>query len=105
MVDGDSVSTYTNDVLIHEQSVVEATSPWLMLEAVYPDFRCEVEDLHIVGSPTIPEELVLTNVSNAEAWDGTLYSQSVSSNESPQSGWQFRDREVTSNKLSVSPYK
>lgn len=105
VVDGDSVSTYTNDVLIHEQSVAEATSPWLMLEAVYPDFRCEVEDLRIVGSPTIPEELVLTNVSNAEAWDGTLYSQSVSSNESPHSGWQFRDREVTSNKLSVSTYK
>jgi tetratricopeptide (TPR) repeat protein len=105
VVDGDSVSTYTNDVLIHEQSVAEATSPWLMLEAIYPDFRCEVEDLRIIGSPAIPEELVLTNVSTAEDWDGTLSGQSVSRNENRLTGWVFRNREVTSDKLSVSPYK
>ncbi|MCU0712546.1 MAG: DUF1583 domain-containing protein [Pirellula sp.] len=105
VVDGDTVSTYTNDVMIHEQTISESSSPWLLLEAIYPEFRCEVEDLRIVGSPTIPEELYLTNRAGFEAWDGTLAEQRITNNTNARENWMFNNGEVTSNNPSSSTFK
>ncbi|MFN7291720.1 MAG: DUF1583 domain-containing protein [Pirellula sp.] len=105
VVDGDTVSTYTNDVMIHEQTISESSSPWLLLEAIYPDFRCEVEDLRIVGSPTIPEELYLTNPAGFEAWDGTLAEQRITNNANTRENWMFNYGEVTSNNSSSPLFK
>ncbi|MCU0712328.1 MAG: DUF1583 domain-containing protein [Pirellula sp.] len=105
VVDNDKITTYTNDVEIYEHSTLESSAPWLMLEAVYPDFRCEVENLRIVGSPTIPEELVLTSSTGVEAWDGSLFGNSISKNENEGANWRFNNNEVNGFSYYSDPYR
>lgn len=103
VVDKNEIVTYTNDVKIYEHSVAESSSPWLMLEAAYPDFRGEVDNLRIVGNPTIPDELILTNPIGYEGWDGSLSGQSISADESRGGTWIFRNSEVIGYAYSNSP--
>ncbi len=105
VVDDDTITTYTNDVQIYEHSALESSAPWLMLEAVYPDFRCEVENLRIIGSPKIPEELVLTSSTGVEAWDGSLFGNSISNNENNGANWRFSNNEVNGFSYYSDPYK
>lgn len=105
LIDDDTITTYTNDVEIYEHSTLESSAPWLMLEAVYPDFRCEVENLRIIGSPKIPEELVLTSSTGVEAWDGSLFGNSISKNENDGGNWRFSNNEVNGFSYYSDPYR
>ncbi|XZE19650.1 DUF1583 domain-containing protein [Pirellulaceae bacterium SH449] len=103
VVNKNEIVTYTNDVKIYEHAMAESSSPWLMLEAAYPDFRGEVDNLRIVGTPTIPDELILTSPIGYEAWDGSLGGQSITNDEDRGGNWMFRNGEVIGNAYSNSP--
>jgi hypothetical protein len=89
------ITTYTNDVQIHEQSVSNASFPWLVLRPAYPEFCGQVEDLRIIGSPTIPEELDLTGQDSYIGWDGSVFGRSIGQeNERMGYDWTFRDNQL-----------
>ena len=89
------ITTYTNDVQIHEQSVSNASFPWLVLRPAYPEFCGQVEDLRIIGSPSIPEELDLTGQDSYIGWDGSVTGRSIGrENERMGYDWTFRDNQL-----------
>ena len=95
------ITTYTNDVQIHEQSVSNASFPWLVLRPAYPEFCGQVEDLRIIGSPTIPEELDLTSPDSYIGWDGSVTGRSIG----PANGrmgydWSFGNNQIMASGVS-----
>ena len=89
------ITTYTNDVQIHEQSVSNASFPWLVLRPAYPEFCGQVEDLRIIGSPTIPEELDLTNQDSYIGWDGSVTGRSIGPANGPRGyDWNFVNNQI-----------
>jgi hypothetical protein len=93
----EQITTYTNDVQIHEQSITNGSFPWLLLRPAYPEFYGEVEDLRIIGSPTIPDELDLTHPSGYEGWDGSLSNNYIArdGDRNNYGNWIFKNDRLT----------
>jgi hypothetical protein len=99
------VTTFTNDVEIHEHSLSNTLFPWLMLRPAYPEFCGEVEDLRIIGTPTIPDELDLTNPNGYQGWDGGVTQQSIArENDRTYGNWSFGNNGLQASSVNSSRF-
>jgi len=104
-VNNGRLTTFTNDVEIHEHSVSNISFPWLMLRPAYPEFCGEVEDLRIIGSPKIPDELDLTNPNSYQGWDGALTQQSIArENDRTYGNWTFGNEGLQASSMDASRF-
>ncbi len=76
VVDENRVTTYTNDVLIHDEEFSAPIDPWLVLQAEWPWFSTTVKSLEIRGTPFVPEEIDLVDTADAGGWRVNFYEYS-----------------------------
>jgi len=72
-VDGNKISTYYNDVLVHEEVASGPPDPWLIARAYMPGCRATLHNLRIVGTPEIPEAIDLVAADRWQGWRADLY--------------------------------
>ncbi|MBX3451493.1 MAG: DUF1583 domain-containing protein [Planctomycetaceae bacterium] len=90
-VDGSRITTFVNDVRIHEQRADPAPSPWLVLQPSLASSAGRVNDLRITGDPRVPETVNLLQDSESAMWTADYFGESASlgtqSTSSRQSGY------------------
>ncbi|TWT72849.1 DUF1583 domain-containing protein [Allorhodopirellula solitaria] len=72
-VDGDKLTTYSNGVKIHEETLESSANPWLMLQSDSPTNYSAISDLRITGTPTIPAEIDLIDINKWSGWRVDMY--------------------------------
>jgi hypothetical protein len=77
VVDSNTVKTFTNGVLIHEEQFSAPIDPWISMQAEWPGFSTTVKSLEIHGTPEIPREIDLVNVADAGGWRVGFYEYST----------------------------
>jgi hypothetical protein len=77
-VDGGKVTTFANGVQIHEETLSPSPSPWLALHSTFIGNTATVNNLRIIGTPEIPEQIDLIETASLSFWRAELYDESVS---------------------------
>ncbi|MCA9059612.1 MAG: DUF1583 domain-containing protein, partial [Planctomycetaceae bacterium] len=75
VVDGKTVTTWTNGVKIHEQTFARNPDPWLLLQTHNPSNPAEIANVQILGTPVIPDEIDLLDVSGLSSWRADVYGE------------------------------
>ncbi|MFO0998996.1 MAG: DUF1583 domain-containing protein [Planctomycetaceae bacterium] len=75
-VDGSKVTTFTNGVQIHEETLIGSPSPWIVLQTHGATDEATIRNLRIVGTPEIPEQIDLIDMSGWNCWRADIYSES-----------------------------
>lgn len=88
-------TSYVNGVKVYEQSLPAEPDPWLAVY-VFEQYTGGARNLTITGSPTIPDRLNLSNLSDLTGWRAEYYEESISG-ENP--AWQKRGEEFRGQKL------
>jgi hypothetical protein len=101
-VKDNNVTTYANDVKIYEQEVPNFVLPWLMIRPAQVGYNCEVENLRIIGSPKIPDEIDLTNPMAMAGWDGHQSNEQLSNDRNQGGVWNFSPTELMGGPFSSS---
>ena len=78
-IEDSTIRTFVNGVQVHEQAVEGMLEPWLMLHPASASNRSGVRNLRIVGEPTIPDEIDLTETDMA-AWHASRFGEGFSTN-------------------------
>jgi hypothetical protein len=93
-VDGTKVTTFVNDVQIHEEFVTPQPNPWLVLQALAPGNACTVRNVRILGTPEIPESIDLVETFSTAFWRADLYDESVVADGDENSVWRRAGEEI-----------
>ena len=86
-VDGNTVTTWTNGVKIHEETFDSPPDPWLVIQAAQPTNYATINDLRILGSPEIPSEIDLIDMAGWSAWRADFYGESHSTEPDATTPW------------------
>ncbi|HET6406459.1 MAG TPA: DUF1583 domain-containing protein, partial [Chthoniobacteraceae bacterium] len=70
-------TVFFNDRQVHSERLAADADPWLAIQTAHGHFNGWVENLQILGSPTIPAEIKLSTANNLFAWRGDYYGDSV----------------------------
>ncbi len=70
----DKVATsYYNDVQVNQEKFTDPPAPWLVLRPRTPEGNCELNEVKITGSPTIPDEVNLLAASRMKGWNSAYF--------------------------------
>ena len=75
VVDGSKVTTFTNGVQFHEENLTGSPSPWIALQTHNSTDEATIRNLRIVGTPEIPEQIDLIDMSGWNCWRADTYSE------------------------------
>ena len=81
VVDGKRVTTFVNDVKIHEEQMKASPDPWLLLQTNDPQLFGTVNNLRIMGEPEVPDEIQLLEGNGLANWRADTYGESFRSND------------------------
>ena len=105
VVDGPKVTTFTNGVQIHEENLAGTPSPWIVLQSHNPTDEAIVQNLRIIGTPEIPDQIDLIDMSGWGCWRADIYGEwHVSTTNDEVTPWQkVGDELVGKKKNAVGP--
>jgi hypothetical protein len=89
-----TMTVHQNSAKIDGYSITNTSTPWLTLSAEKQECYGYIENLEILGSPTIPEEINISNTIGFEGWDGSLTGTAISS--TGATDWSFQSDEIQS---------
>ncbi len=99
VVDGSKVTTFTNGVQIHEENLDGKPSPWLILQSHNATDEAAIENLRIVGTPEIPDQIDLINMAGWACWRADIYGEWHNSNPTDDSApWRKVGDEIVGRK-------
>ena len=75
VVDGSKITTFTNGVPIHEQTLEGSPSPWVVLQSHNPTDEATIRNLRIVGTPEIPDQIDLIDMSGWACWRADTFGE------------------------------
>lgn len=93
-IQNDRYSAFVNDRKLHEEQLPAGFSPWLVVRAPSVSGG-SVRDLRISGSPSIPEDLNLSESTDLTGWITDYFGQQIGKN-GPD--WITSDGEITGRK-------
>lgn len=97
VVDGNTITTYTNGVKIHEDKLPGTPDPWVVLQSHLARNAFEVRNLRIVGEPKIPNEIDLIESTNWWAWRSDFYGDWHSQDHNANATYVKKDGEIFGN--------
>jgi tetratricopeptide (TPR) repeat protein len=74
-VDQNKVTTFVNDVKLHEETLMPQPDPWVVLQATTPGSQSTVRNLRIRGNPVIPDEIDLIEIAGWNSWRADMYGE------------------------------
>jgi hypothetical protein len=77
-VDGRRITTAVNGVSVHDETLSETPSPWVMLQTADSGDEVIISNLRITGSPDIPDQLNLIEIAGWACWRSDIYNESHS---------------------------
>ena len=95
-----SLSAFANGQKFHTERLHEHVDPWLVLGAGHPHYEGAVRDLRIVGNPTVPDVLQLSEGPDLFAWRADYYNEPV---DGEAALWQKRGDEIVGNRFKDAP--
>ncbi len=75
VVDGSKVTTFTNGVQIHEEILGGTPSPWIVLQSHNPTDEALIQNLRIIGTPEIPDQIDLIDMAGWACWRADIYGE------------------------------
>jgi tetratricopeptide (TPR) repeat protein len=96
-VQGGRMTTYAQGRKLDERAITGEADPWLALVASGA-LTTGVRNLKIVGNPTIPDRIVLSNSSDLTGWLGDYYGEAT---QGEDAAWRKRGDEIIGRKLST----
>ncbi|MCA9034366.1 MAG: DUF1583 domain-containing protein [Planctomycetaceae bacterium] len=75
VVDGRTVKTFTNGVLVHEETLDGDPDPWLLLQTHSAANYAYVSNLRIQGQPEIPDEIDLIRIAGMSSWRADFFGE------------------------------
>ena len=93
-IDGNTVTTWTNGVKIHEEVFASPPDPWLVIQAAQPTDYCKVNDLRILGNPEIPSEINLIEMAGWSGWRADVYGERFAQQADENAPWQHVGDEI-----------
>ena len=79
-VDGAVMTTFVNDVKIHEHRVYPSPSPWIVLQPSNASSAGRVRNLQITGQPQVPDSVNLLHDSESAMWTAGYFSETSNLN-------------------------
>jgi tetratricopeptide (TPR) repeat protein len=74
--DGD-YRVFVGDTQIHTQRLSPGFDPWLAIQTREPQFDGRVENVQILGTPTVPDVLQLSAASSLSSWRADFYGETI----------------------------
>jgi tetratricopeptide (TPR) repeat protein len=99
-VEDDLLTTFVNDVQIHQNRFDQPADPWVVLQAAHPHYFSTISNLRIVGNPEIPEQIDLLNMADHGGWRADFYGDRIGDEESM--AWQFEKEQISGQKIKHS---
>ena len=100
VVKGGIASAFINGVQVHAEQLPPQPDPWLTIQTASPHFNGGVRNLRIVGEPTVPESLDLSQSGDLTGWLASYYGESIG-NET--ANWTWRQGEIVGNLYANAP--
>jgi hypothetical protein len=94
VVDGGKITTYTNEIKIHEEILNPAPDPWLVLQSNTPGQRGTIRNLRILGTPEILEEIHLIDIAGWASWRADIFGEWFSTTGGENSPWRKVGEEI-----------
>ncbi|HUE70745.1 MAG TPA: DUF1583 domain-containing protein [Pirellulaceae bacterium] len=93
-------SVFINGVQVHAGQLPSAPDPWLAIQTAAPHFTGGVRNLKILGEPTIPDSLDLSQSGDLTGWLATYYGETIGSE---TANWTKRQDEIVGNLYANAP--
>jgi hypothetical protein len=77
VVEDGGFTVYMNDKQVHSERLPEGADPWLCFRTAAGHFNGSIEDVRILGNPTVPETIDLSSSPELLGWDADYYGDSV----------------------------
>ena len=77
-VDNNRITTFVNGVQIHKEEFASTIDPWIVIQSVLPNTFASIQNIQIVGEPTIPDEIDLIDIAGWNSWRADMYGDSFS---------------------------
>ena len=77
-VDGSTVTTTINGVVVHKETYSAPPDPWIILQSKSPYAQGVIRDFRIVGNPEIPNEINLIDIGVWAGWRADHFEESYS---------------------------
>ncbi|WP_425618770.1 DUF1583 domain-containing protein [Anatilimnocola sp. NA78] len=90
MKDGD-YTAFVNDKQIHTERILPTADPWLYIQSYAPHYNGIVENVQILGTPSIPEDIELSTGEDLRVWRHNYFGDSGN----PDSSWSKVNGEIT----------
>lgn len=87
VVKDNQVTTFVNDVQLHEETLSPQPDPWVLLQSHSPGYPSTVRNLRIVGNPEIPDEIDLIDIAGWASWRADMYGESFTLDENGNAPW------------------
>lgn len=97
VVDGKTITTFTNGVQIYEDKLPGKPDPWVVIQAHSPGNETVIRDLRILGSPNIPDEIEPLDSANWWAWRADYYGDWHSQDENSAAPYVKKGDELVGN--------
>ena len=94
-----SYSAYVGDRKIHERRLPAEPDPWLLLFSSV-NTTGGARNLRIIGTPTVPDRLVLSGLPDLTGWMAEYYEESTAG---ANPAWQKRGAEIVGRRLTDDP--
>ena len=94
VVNDSKVTTFVNELQLHEETLSPRPAPWLVLQTTLPGYCGTVRNLRILGTPEIPDEIDLIDTGWA-AWRADVYGETFSTDsDDNRAEWRKVDHEI-----------
>lgn len=77
VVKGGDYRVLVGDTQIHTQRLGPGFDPWLAIQTKEPHFDGRVENVQIIGTPTVPDVLQLSAASTLASWRADFYGETI----------------------------
>jgi tetratricopeptide (TPR) repeat protein len=84
-------TAYFNDKQVLSEKLGAIPDPWLVIQSAHPHFEGVVENVQILGSPTVPDVLQLSAASNLYSWHADYFKESV---DAAEANWKKEGDEI-----------
>ncbi len=94
VVNDNKVTTFVNDLELHQETLSSQPAPWLVLQTHDPGYTGTVRNLRILGTPEIPDEIDLIDT-GWPAWRADIYGERFSTDSNDENApWKKVGEEI-----------
>ncbi len=90
------MSTQINGVEIQAEDLKPFPDPWIVLSSLNPRCNSSVRNVRILGNPTIPAEINLSQITDLVNWRADYFGDRLGPESDEQADWYQKDGEIVS---------